>query len=1128
MASFRGIVNVAWDAGPAGLVVDEKCKWKRLKCLLNPNGGEHHNQARECICRPRILSDEACSPETVRELFEECSGLLTLAQLDASITESAGTTDNAVVGRLRDAVVAFMTCKILMGESWQSSQPYSSLLGTLKSLAEVLIQAAHARVYRTKEPTQQNDSSKTFNIKFADPLIRQQEPSEFMLFGTLSKAAWIYADSALSGSPPQEATFSSQGINATFTCCALVYACKLLGDLTETLAKRPDLLAAFNPADKNRPKPKPKPKPEPPGKVQKERKASSFLDKVEGEWSRAILHHDPMQTCTSVWERRPGFLDDASNLCEGFKLSDSDEDFEADGLIFRELFHDPKDKLGRALWEIFHRDCCDPYIKAVAEKTKATVKVLMQCMAKDEKWVASEQLGNLSLRVRLMTEALATAAFMRFCYEKEEDLIKPNNKQGHKKGLSKLAGDMMKPTAPPEARILGALCKAAHNTVCDAHLHYKPSPDLHYKPLPNRGDCIIIGCRAIVFACCNFIKVMDLPNVQDTNPEEPVALGSAAQSNLSAEGSAAMQGRHVAGRSQAYEARFKAFLTDLQAQTEAPVDPRPHFSIFKDKFLKLEDMYSQAHNARGDVESTLGTLHNSFGDGIFLGDFSSDQIQKNKIITAAQDIYRTSVNYVTNIDTGEWLYRVLTDEDDKHYKNIGEKLAKLVSLLREAMCKKDWPPQDKENLVDFEQKVAGLESRKDHAVARQKVRQAFKDQAVYLKELQEFFDDSKEAVLRECCKKMTEEKLKQAAAFARAKFDRSGTHHEIHHPDLLVLWHRGNELKQKWHAGWGEFLSHFPSKIWLEKEVRSKVEAMKHNLRHPLTGASSEEDEESSAEPQVSIDSINRVFEWRVGKRVALLDAVKSCQSNLQSKASSEGTRTPGKGATPLGSGKLDLDSWQDFAGFFEEEVQGPALLGRDETIAQATDILMRTSGKRHLLLRGPGGIGKSSLGEAISHQLVDKGYFAETGIIRIDLFTARSADSMNAALSSGLSISGKAKDDNTKHEVVRKLRRAAEQAASSGVLLFLDSCEMPLATEDAARALAAILQHVVKLVPKAVLLIASRTVELQDLQGGKDVHPFHHAIYTSDQHISRAGNSNPLYRGGRADPNTRLQERWQ
>lgn len=49
------------------------------------------------------------------------------------------------------------------------------------------------------------------------------------------------------------------------------------------------------------------------------------------------------------------------------------------------------------------------------------------------------------------------------------------------------------------------------------------------------------------------------------------------------------------------------------------------------------------------------------------------------------------------------------------------------------------------------------------------------------------------------------------------------------------------------------------------------------------------------------------------------------------------------------------------------------------------------------------------------------------------------------------------AKDDNTKHEVVRKLRRAAEQAASSGVLLFLDSCEMPLATEDAARALAAV-----------------------------------------------------------------------
>lgn len=30
---------------------------------------------------------------------------------------------------------------------------------------------------------------------------------------------------------------------------------------------------------------------------------------------------------------------------------------------------------------------------------------------------------------------------------------------------------------------------------------------------------------------------------------------------------------------------------------------------------------------------------------------------------------------------------------------------------------------------------------------------------------------------------------------------------------------------------------------------------------------------------------------------------------------------------------------------------------------------------------------------------------------------------------------------------------------------------------------------------PKAVLLIASRTVELQDLQGGKDVHPFHHAM---------------------------------
>lgn len=63
----------------------------------------------------------------------------------------------------------------------------------------------------------------------------------------------------------------------------------------------------------------------------------------------------------------------------------------------------------------------------------------------------------------------------------------------------------------------------------------------------------------------------------------------------------------------------------------------------------------------------------------------------------------------------------------------------------------------------------------------------------------------------------------RAAAIARAKFDKDGMHHKIQHPDLLVLWHRAEKLKHKWNAGWGEFLSHFPSKLVAEDEDIHKV-----------------------------------------------------------------------------------------------------------------------------------------------------------------------------------------------------------------------------------------------------------------------------------------------------------------
>lgn len=86
-------------------------------------------------------------------------------------------------------------------------------------------------------------------MELAATLLKIRDLPDAVLLATLSKAAWIYADSALnqiqSSHDKGIDAFCSQGVNAAFTCRALVYACMFLGNMTHKLAQEPDLLSVL-------------------------------------------------------------------------------------------------------------------------------------------------------------------------------------------------------------------------------------------------------------------------------------------------------------------------------------------------------------------------------------------------------------------------------------------------------------------------------------------------------------------------------------------------------------------------------------------------------------------------------------------------------------------------------------------------------------------------------------------------------------------------------------------------------------------------------------------------------------------------------------------------------------------
>lgn len=158
-------------------------------------------------------------------------------------------------------------------------------------------------------------------------------------------------------------------------------------------------------------------------------------------------------------------------------------------------------------------------------------------------------------------------------------------------------------------------------------------------------------------------------------------------------------------------------------------------------------------------------------------------------------------------------------------------------------------------------------------------------------------------------------------------------------------------------------------------------------------------------------------------------------------------------------------------------------------------------------LSSGPGGIGKSALGEGIAQKLNTQGRLP-AGFAKVDMFSAHTKDDVYTVLNSGLDIGVEVGDlgcsnlkplsmhsfsvsvractrppilsacmqirqshvpvANTQEEdqktkskqaIAKELQKRAGK--NGNLLLFLDSCEMPLQSKDAADALAEILLHV-------------------------------------------------------------------
>lgn len=98
------------------------------------------------------------------------------------------------------------------------------------------------------------------------------------------------------------------------------------------------------------------------------------------------------------------------------------------------------------------------------------------------------------------------AAWRQHCYKSDADL---KQKKGPNKSFKHFADDLTS-AADRNAQLLGALCKVVHNMTCDA--------DLHKKHVDNEGNCVILYCRAAVFACHFYIHLMDLqPSTLSSN-----------------------------------------------------------------------------------------------------------------------------------------------------------------------------------------------------------------------------------------------------------------------------------------------------------------------------------------------------------------------------------------------------------------------------------------------------------------------------------------------------------------------------------------------------------------------------------------------------------------------------------
>ncbi|KAF5830117.1 hypothetical protein DUNSADRAFT_15008, partial [Dunaliella salina] len=466
--------------------------------------------------------------------------------------------------------------------------------------------------------------------------------------------------------------------------------------------------------------------------------------------------------------------------------------------------------------------------------------------------------------------------------------------------------------------------------------------------------------------------------------------------------------------------------------------------------------------------------------------------KKSKILTEMGDINMALKEECKETSSVKWLHRIILGEDGEHNEYILRKLDLVTDLLGS---------RSSEDYADLKQRIANFS--RERRMLQERNQKVLKDLEMgpqgHIENLPKVVKDICDGHMSHLSDIQGEQReaLFQAAAYAQA-LSEQGEHLRIEHPDLLVMWHRNEALRHNSKVDWSVFRSSFPAELVVPSDLKTKIMNTVDKILDPLekclTSNLQAAGSLQTAAEQVSIDSINELFPWNKLRRTRILEALEECQTLSATSASS----TISGPSTPCSSDSLEKLRSTSLSSCSTASFTALASSAETEFVGRKAD-LKRVVGlltaykqpflatKRHVLLSGSSGIGKTTLGDKVAEEL--KGEFQ---VINVDFFSTatNTADEVHERFLSALGIKATKsegsidadKEDGcqggwVKADIINCLKHyKSSRPGAQKLLLRLEACEIPLANEDAAEALLGLVRDVSRHVPHASMLMAVRT----------------------------------------------------